>query len=317
MKTSPEVLIITPYRADNKERMRLFQERTKESVLTQSFMNFHWLVVDDESPIPAEEALRGVRDSRVEVFRRQRKTGDISTASNGINEGFRVLFQDSRFSDTPFVSALHSDDMYTENGLNLKVDAMRKDERAGFLYTKLKIENLNGGYPYLKFIHNGETEPDKLRKLVWISGLPYMSMLYRKGFIADVNSQLQYPEKHDFGIWDPLIRFGEDREMALQCINAAQDCGWKIISLPYVTATYTTHDNSITGTTGRKSIRADNERIVRRHYDRFTRDEKAEMIIKDALCYKRYIRWLPDKIKNPLKYARNCIRYHMQKNQFA
>ena len=75
--------------------------RAVESVLAQTWRDFELVVVDDHSPVPAAEALRGIDDERLRLIRHEKNSGGPAARNTGITQ-----------SRGEFVALLDDDDEF-------------------------------------------------------------------------------------------------------------------------------------------------------------------------------------------------------------
>jgi hypothetical protein len=117
-------------------------------------------------------------------------------------------------------------------------------------------------------------ELQHLRRNIWthIFGgkISYPTLMYDREFLRVIHDQLNYPNPSTDGIYDESLQSAEDRESALQTLNALiANPEWRAASDDLVTVRYRVHRNSITSSRGRSKRDADNLAIEERHLDVF------------------------------------------------
>jgi len=114
----PEVSIITPVYNSSK-----FLQETIDSVLSQTFQDWEWLVTDDCSQDNSVEILNNQNDSRIKVFKTE-KNGGAGHARN-------ISLQNATGR---FITFLDADDFWEQEFLEEMVSFMKK-EKAELAYS--------------------------------------------------------------------------------------------------------------------------------------------------------------------------------------
>lgn len=108
----PEVSIITPVYNSSK-----FLQETIDSVLSQTFQDWEWLVTDDCSQDNSVEILNNQNDSRIKVFKTE-KNGGAGHARN-------ISLQNATGR---FITFLDADDFWEQEFLEEMVSFMKKEK---------------------------------------------------------------------------------------------------------------------------------------------------------------------------------------------
>jgi glycosyltransferase involved in cell wall biosynthesis len=102
-------------------------EESVRSVLSQGFGDLELIVIDDASPYPVAEALRGVRDARLRILRRERNGGIARARNTGL-----------RAARASLISQLDADDLWEVDYLEVVLPRF-DDPAVGLVYTNATI----------------------------------------------------------------------------------------------------------------------------------------------------------------------------------
>jgi glycosyltransferase involved in cell wall biosynthesis len=191
----PYLAVVTPvYATPENKRLELFVQ-TAQSLLAQN-IDFRWVIVDDSSPdARLKDYLATLKDGRIKAITRQRKPGDIKTASNALNTGFDFALNNTNCEAFCY---FHSDDIAPQNSLAARVDALNGDSMLygkKAMYSKGKIH-----CPRTNF-----TNPLNLQNLM--SGFPHHTSTWSRRFLEEMVG------RRDGELFDPNISYGEDLDV--------------------------------------------------------------------------------------------------------
>lgn len=169
-----------------------------ESVLAQTAGDLELIVVDDCSPVPARDALAGIRDPRLRILRRQRNGGPGRARNSGLAA-----------ARAPLISQLDADDMW-EPGYLERVLPRFGDERVGLVYTNARILDHPTGHD--DYIGDGSIHPrDGFPELLDANPIPAPTVTARAAAVRAV------------GGWSRWLRFVADYNLYLKLAAA----GWR------------------------------------------------------------------------------------------
>jgi glycosyltransferase involved in cell wall biosynthesis len=184
--TRPLVTIVTP--SYNQGR---FIRQTIESVLSQSYPNIEYIVVDalstDETAAVCAEYAGRLR------FISEKDRGQ----SDAINKGFRLARGE-------YVAWLNSDDVFLPGAIERAVEAFEEDPSLGAVYGEGYQIDIDGRVKQRFEV----TEPFNLWKLVYLSDyILQQTVFFRRSVFAEVGL---IDEALYYGMdWDILIRIGK------------------------------------------------------------------------------------------------------------
>ena len=300
--------VITPvYATKDNQRLSLLQP-TLSSVRQQSYPDFVHLIVDDGSTCDVEGFLQTYSDQRIRYIRRERNPSDLQTASNALNFGIDHclaksgdVFTRSEANDLTAVAFLHSDDMLTSNSVGLRLANIGN----GFVHSDMAVFDNHG--KVIRINKWRGSEKDYLLSAAHYSFNHHTVMWdieflrYLKDFVADRYGQT--------GVFDPLLSFGEDRDMSLSSIEASIAGGYRHKHLPLVSVYYRCHKNSISGEqTDPEYLRAQRNRISQKHSVPDTNRSKLVTILNRLTSNLPFslFTFLPEEVKRELRPIRNC-----------
>ncbi len=125
------ITIITPcYNAQQ------FLKETAESVFTQTYSNFEWIIIDDCSTDNTWDLLTELSnlDPRIKLFKNEKNSGVAFSRNRGIEN-----------SSGAYIAFLDADDIWFSTKLEQQMDMLLKSD-SSFCFTAYKIINENGSY---------------------------------------------------------------------------------------------------------------------------------------------------------------------------
>jgi glycosyltransferase involved in cell wall biosynthesis len=188
----PLTSVLMPvYRAEDTVREAV------ESVLAQTVENLELLVVDDGSPRPVSEALAGLDDPRLRVFRRRRNGGGPSAARNLALEHARA----------PLVSQLDADDAWEPDYLEHVLPRF-DDPGVGLVYANAEILGHPTGHD--TYIFDPSPHPiDHFPKLAEQNPVPALTATMRTEAVRAVGGYARWlPMAQDYHLYLRLARAG-------------------------------------------------------------------------------------------------------------
>lgn len=198
--SQPQVSIITPvYNADK------FLVLTYESVASQTFKNWEWILIDDCSSDKSWESMLELqkKDSRVKVFQNESNQGSGKTRNKAIE-----------IAEGRFIAFLDSDDIWHKDKLAIQIDFMLSNNIA-FSHTSYGYLDEAGNKIKETFRVRSKVGYKDLLKRTEISCLTavYDSKLIGKYYMSE------HRRKQDYALWLSILKdghdsYGIDRELA-------------------------------------------------------------------------------------------------------
>ncbi len=190
-KIKPEISIIMPvYNAE------LFISEAINSILSQSFTNFEFILIDDSSTDRSVEIIKSFIDDRIRFFKSEKK-GIMYQLNLGIQQ-----------SESPFIARMDADDIS---------ELTRLEKQYIFLINNCDIDLV--GTNYINIDSNGkktgvknypELNDDIMFMMPVESGVCHPSVLFRKSVFTDTEMYRQEFES------------AEDHELFLRLINSGK-----------------------------------------------------------------------------------------------
>ncbi len=203
-KMDPLVSIVIP----TKNRRDLLRE-TIDSVVSQTYVNWEAIVVDDGSDDHTGEMIQSIAatDQRVRFVRRERRPAGASTCRNlGVSA-----------TDGEYVVFLDSDDLLAPACLERRVQVMEQNPKIDFaVFLARMFHAIPGDAPYLW--NNITTEDDLDRFLRLDVPWPTCGPLWRKTSLARI------------GLWEERALCAQDWEFHIRAIAA----GLNYLKIPEV-----------------------------------------------------------------------------------
>lgn len=209
---SPKISVIIPLY--NKESSI---NKTVESVLSQTFMDFELLIIDDGSTDNSLECLSTFKDKRIKII--SKKNGGVSDARN-----FGI-----KASSSEYIYFLDADDIITEDCLSVFVDLIEKHKDAAVFVANFKVVNTDGS----EFVYcSGQKEmvvQNNFKALWTKSVFPRTGSIIIKKYCFD-----------EVGFFDINISFYEDLEFILRVLRV-----YKVAYSPRVVLYYIREYNTL------------------------------------------------------------------------
>lgn len=127
MNKEVKVTIVMP--VYNAER---YLKKSIDSVLSQTFKNFVFIIINDGSTDKSEEIIYSYNDSRINYIKNERNLGIVRT----LNKGFEL-------ANTKYIARMDADDICDERRLELQFNEMEKDDDIALLGTSADLIDEN------------------------------------------------------------------------------------------------------------------------------------------------------------------------------
>ena len=183
----PKVSIVTPcYNSAE------FLEVTFKAVTSQSFTDWEWLLVDDQSSDDTFKMLEVLqsRDKRIKIFRNIENSGASFSRNRGIDNASGEL-----------IAFLDADDLWNVDKLKEQISFM-DNESTNFSFHNYDMIDVNGSY--LKTVTAPETVSNKT--LEKFNPIFTSSVMIRKSAISDIRFKLELRRRQDYIFWYQVVR---------------------------------------------------------------------------------------------------------------
>ena len=301
------VAVITPvYATPENGRLGLLR-KTMESVRGQTAPYVH-LIVDDGSPINVKEVIDGQHNPNVKYMQRERKSDDQKTSANAINAGIEQCLSNEGSVLTPketsaikAITYLHSDDLYTPNSLQSRMDHLGNN---GMVYTDIACVENN---KVSRVVIGGEEDASSLLKPEKLFQFPHHTAMWRRDF-------LQYTRDYatrfwgQKGVFDPSLRCAEDFDATISFLQAAGEGDYGIRYVPEFSVLYRSHDAAMHTSTGTLERFDQLNGIFSKHFgDMYNMADVISMRLGADLPWS-LLTFLPEKMKDKLRPIKNRIK---------
>ncbi len=194
-----------------------FLKEAIESVLTQSFSDYEFLIIDDASTDGSLDIIKNFKDERIKIILNENNLGIIATRNKGLE-----------LAKGKYIAKMDSDDVSLPSRFEKQVDFLEKHPEVAIVASKLSLINENGidkGY-WHEDIHATSAEEIK-RTMPVINCVGQSTVMMRADIVKKTGYNKNYKYNEDWGLW-------------LDVLNA----GYQIAKLDEVLVRYRVHSNS-------------------------------------------------------------------------
>ena len=110
-----------------------FVSESIKSVLNQSFKEFEFLIIDDNSCDKTLKIIEEFKDPRIKVFKNKKNLGMVVNTNYLISQ-----------SKGDYIAIINSDDFWEQNKLEKQIEFLENNQNYGVCFTTAKIVNENG-----------------------------------------------------------------------------------------------------------------------------------------------------------------------------
>lgn len=182
----PEITVLMPvYNAEK------YLRKSIESILSQSYSDFEFLMIDDGSTDNSVEIINSYDDNRIRLIRNEQNLGISKTLNKGIE-----------LASCDLIARMDADDISLDERLMKQYLYMNKNPAVSLISTNIEKITEDG-----KTIHIFEANSNFIyfNLTFHCYGIYHPTVMYRKQAVQDVG---KYPLTHseDFKLWSKLIR---------------------------------------------------------------------------------------------------------------
>lgn len=161
-----------------------------ESILGQSFREFEFLILDDESEPEVAEYLAGLKDSRIRLVRHEKALG----VSASLQKGLQLLQADLIFR-------MDSDDIAVPDRLRRQREHMMAHPETGVLGGQIRLMDTQAPSPRVPLRH-----AEIGYRLNWSNALNHPTIVFRRDVVAAAGGYDQELEcAQDYDLWMRLF----------------------------------------------------------------------------------------------------------------
>ncbi|MBK1672747.1 glycosyl transferase [Ectothiorhodospira shaposhnikovii] len=277
----PDIAIVIPFFQKKKGLLR----QCVESILSQAGdLDFHIIIVDDGSPIPADGELAGLIDhveGRINLIR-QPNAGPGAARNTGL---------DHVPEGTPFVTFLDSDDQWTGPFLADAIHILRQgydlfvgnSARAGKTGTRFQWD----ADPYLNLASEEHDLLDADRQLYRFRG-DFFDVLVRRSSLISTTTFAYRFEAFPHVRFDPTIYNGQDRLFKLMLGRNLQNIAFSPKVYAFEGEGLNIFDNSQWGSEGSVRLSASYIRLARTILNNIRLDTEQHAFVEGQLADARH-----------------------------
>ena len=189
MKVAPLVTVLMP--VFNGEE---FLKEAIESILTQTYINFEFLIINDGSTDDSERIIRSYKDSRIKYIKNEINLRLIETLNKGI-----------QLANGKYIARMDADDVCDSRRLELQVEFLEKNLEYGLVGARgVSI----GGLVEIKYHYPSEHNSIQFALSLYNPFL-HSCITYRKELL-EVNKfeyNSRYPHCEDYELWLRMIKY--------------------------------------------------------------------------------------------------------------
>jgi len=184
----PKVSVIMPvYNAG------LYLHRAVSSILSQTFQDFEFLVIDDGSTDGSQEVVRSFSDKRIRFIQNSQNTGVASTLNKGLN-----------LASSKYIARMDGDDISAPTRLISQVALLERKCHLGICGAWVRTLDCNGKGHVIRFPRDAET----IRSFILFNNpLNHPVVMMRKSLIEKY--QLRYDQSclaaQDYEFWSRCL----------------------------------------------------------------------------------------------------------------
>ncbi|UZJ39118.1 MULTISPECIES: glycosyltransferase [unclassified Prosthecochloris] len=242
----PTVSVIMPVYNGNKHLAEAI-----ESILSQHFRDFEFLIMDDGSTDNSQDIVRSYHDRRIKLYRTEKNNGIANTLNSGIS-----------IAQGKYIARMDCDDISHPERLRAQVNFLEEHPEIGLLGTGVvKIKKKRNS----KAVFWPSSDPEIKIDLLFQNPFFHPSIMARTDLLRKTRYDENQIYAQDYGLWVAL---------------ASQT---RFANLPATLLRYRTHEGQVTKTKGRQQ--ALSARKIRQHYisELFPTITKTELAVHHQL----------------------------------
>ena len=173
-----------------------YLKKAIESILSQTFKEFEFFIIDDGSVDKSAEIIKSFNDARIRLESNRANLGLIKTLNKGLG-----------MSKGKYIARMDCDDISLPNRLSAQVSFMEKHPEIGVCGSWVKIIGLKN-----EFINKYPQNNEEARAyLLFNTPLAHPAVIIRKSILE--SCQFKYDEKYkhaeDYELWSRIIDYAQ------------------------------------------------------------------------------------------------------------
>lgn len=191
---SPEISVIMSVFNTPEEYLK----KSIESILTQTYKNFEFLIINDGSKDYINKILKNYNDDRIKIIYNKTNIG----LTKSLNIGLKA-------AKGCYIARMDADDISMRDRLEKQYDYMENNHEIDILGTHAYI--LGTKKIIMRRVFHPNQEITRIRMLFYDAGFVHPSVFIRKKFLD--NNELLYNEKikkaQDYDLWVRSLQYGK------------------------------------------------------------------------------------------------------------
>jgi glycosyltransferase involved in cell wall biosynthesis len=244
MKTERVISVVMPvYNAS------LYLKEAIESILTQTFSNFEFIIIDDGSTDNSAEIIESYNDERIKFYKNEQNKGLIFTLNKSI-----------QLAKSAIIARMDADDVSLPNRLNIEYNYLTNNPECALVCSWIKLINNDGHEICIQDRYNKHMYYDLLFKCV----IAHPTVMFKKDIALKYNL---YTRDHaeDFDLWSKIVNH------------------YKIHKIDQALLNYRLSNTSISNITLRKEYQEETKEIVQANIKSLVNKKKIDDVIIE--CY--------------------------------
>ncbi|OGC57889.1 hypothetical protein A3H26_01565 [candidate division WWE3 bacterium RIFCSPLOWO2_12_FULL_36_10] len=155
-----------------------------ESIIKQTYRNFEFIIVDDDSTDETWDYLKSLKDPRVKLIKNKKNLGLAASLNIALRQVFdREAQTESAQGD--YIARMDADDISVPDRLKTQIDYLIKNPQIDICGTWVKLIDENN--QIIGTVHK-PTNDEKIKKMnIWITGLIHPTWLARREVFEKLN----------------------------------------------------------------------------------------------------------------------------------
>lgn len=191
-----------------------YLERAINSILTQSFHDFEFIIIDDCSSSNDQEVIKSFKDSRINFYRNEKNLGLAASLNRGLG-----------MANGKYIARMDADDISLRNRLEIQYKFLEENKHIDVVSSFAKQFGERNNFIISPYIDDKEIDI----QLLFGNTICHPTVMFRKEFMK--KNDLKYNEN---------FKSGQDYELWTRCLKVG-----KFSIIPKVTLYYRTHNKQI------------------------------------------------------------------------
>lgn len=249
-----------------------------DSILNQTFSDFEFIIIDDNSTDNTFEIIKEYKDDRIKLFRNEKNSGCTFNYHNAQN-----------IAKGKYIAHIDDDDISLPLRFEKQFEYMEEYPNIALLGSFIETfgENVRPSWVFY-------TDPLKLDfSMNFYNPLCHSSIMYRKSFVEDIGINYDISKKcaQDYDFYKQIIK-----------------CGGKLANLPNILVRYRMHSNRLTDIKNTQDIQIQNaENIIKELQSRFLSFEEMN-IVKELMYGFPFNQYNKDSVIEAIEIMENALK---------